>query len=513
MDNSRIAKNSLYLFFRMFLSMGVSLYTSRVILEALGVENYGIFNVVGGIVAFVSYINWGMSSSSQRFITFSIGKGDVKETRDTFSNSWGIHLVISIAIILLAETFGKWFFFDQLNIPEYSRSAAMIVYQVSIANTVIAILCIPFGSLIMAHERMSVYAYLSIIDVLFKLLICYLLTGSDSERLSYYALLLLATTIISSSMYIGYCLIKFPESHLHFKWKKGIMKKMVGFAGWSMVGCTASIAQGQGINLLLNLYGGPLLNAARGLAVQVQGAVNQFVGSFQGAVTPQIIKSYATNELSNMHILICNSAKYSFFLMALVSVPVMCNINEILSLWLVEIPPYTPQFLQIIMINALLGTLSGPLMKSADATGTIKKYHLVVGGSLLLVLPAAYIVLKIGLPVYSVFLVQTMFGCFSLYLRLRIVGKMINMPVSLFTRAVLAPVFKVSLPIAIFCYLMVYICPFDGVLRFLILLVSSFGFTVLTIWNMGMNVEERIKWKRKAKSVISRFLNNKRIRV
>lgn len=270
--------------------MLVSLYTSRIVLEALGVENYGIFNVVGGLVAFVSYINYGMSSASQRFITFSLGSDPPEVRRQVFFNSWGIHLIICGIILILAETLGLWFFFDQLNIPDGKMSAAFVVYQISIATTILAILTIPFSSLIMAYEKMSIYAYFTIVDVLLKLGICYLLVLSEGNKLELYAFLLLGTSVLGTLINVVYCWLKFPESHLNFKWKKSLIKKMTGFAGWSMVGCTASILQGQGMNLLLNIFGGPVLNASRGLAVQVQGAVNGLVGNFRDGCQPAIDK-------------------------------------------------------------------------------------------------------------------------------------------------------------------------------------------------------------------------------
>lgn len=512
LNKNRIAKNTFYLFIRMFITMCVSLYTSRIVLEALGVENYGIFNIAGGLVAFVSYINWGMSSASQRFIMYSLGADPPEMQRQVVSNSWGLHLIICGIILLLGETVGVWFFFNELVIPEDSLSSAFIIYQLSIGSTILAILTIPFTSLIMAHERMSVYAYMTILDVTFKLGICYLLFCSDGDRLILYGFLLFGTQVIYSLINWGYCVKHFPESHLNFKWKRSIMKKMTGFAGWSMVGCTASILQGQGMNILLNIFGGPVLNAARGLAVQVQGTVTGMVGNFQAAVVPQLIKSYASGRLNDMHSLIFSGSKYSFFLMFAISLPLMCNIHEVLSIWLTEVPEYTGIFLNLIMINSLIGTLSGPLMKSADSTGDIKKYHIVVGGSLLLVLPFAYLTLKIGLPVYYVFVVQTLFAVLSLYLRLWVLRPMISLKISAFCENVIWPIIRVVIPVTIIMVGTLYVLPSSGLVKFV--LSSTIGeVVVLTfIWRLGLKESERKQWAAKIKNILNKLFVRRWVR-
>lgn len=504
-DNTRIAKNTFYLFFRMLVTMGVSLYTSRLVLEALGVENYGIYNVVGGLVAFISYINWGMSSASVRFITFSLGDKENGRPNEVFNNSFGVHLLISAIIILLGETVGIWFFFNELNIPPDSYSGAFVAYQCSIAMTVISILTIPFNSLITAHEHMGVFAALTFVDVALKLGICYILGASSSDRLIAYSLLLLGTQVIYTIFNVVYCRIRFPESKITFRFKKKGMKQMGSFAGWSMVGCTASVAQGQGLNLLLNIYGGPLLNAARGLAVQVQSAVTTFVGSFQGAITPQIIKNYAAKDLTRMHTLIGYSSKYSYFLLFTITLPLLLNLHTVLGLWLKEVPADTQLFLTLIMILALVNVLSNPLMKSADATGKIKRYHLIVGGSMILVLPVAWLGLRLGLPPYSVFVVQIIFGAIGLWLRLYVLKDLISISVSSYCKAVVWPVVKVSVIAVALSLATTLLFPEEGLLRFAATGCASVAISIATIWTIGLDASERKMWSGKIRQIIHRI--------
>lgn len=493
----------------MLVLMVISLYTSRVVIDALGLEDYGIMNAVGGLVAFIGLINAGMSNATVRFITFSLGTDTPEETRKVFNNSLGVHAVICLILIIIGETIGLWFFFDQMNIPEARLNAAFVVYQLALVSTVLAIMVLPFNSLIMAHERMSIYAYVAIVDVVLKLLICYLISISPIDKLVTYGILLLVAGIIYALINIIYCYRNFPESHVTFRCQRRGMKRMTGFAGWSMVGCASSIISGQGINLLLNIFGGPILNAARGIAIQVQGVLSGFVGNFQAAVTPQIIKNYAANELTEMHKLVCFSSKYSFYILLFITLPIICNINTILHWWLKSVPEYCGIFLSLIMINSLIGVLSNSLMKSADATGDIRRYHLIVGGVRLLVLPTAYVLLKVGFAPESVFVIQMFFEIISLYLRLYVLKDQIHLSIKTFAANVLVPISKVTILSVFFTWIGWYLCPFDAFLRVAFITLWSCPITLFIIWKFGMNAVERVKWKGKIKQYVSKIFNRR----
>lgn len=313
-NNKRIAKNTLMLYIRMLFMMGVSLFTSRVILETLGVEDFGIYSVVGGIITMFAFINGGMVSATQRFITFEIGKGNVEKLKSVFSTSLQIHALISLIIILLGETVGLWFLYEKMVIPEARMDAAMWVYQCSIIACVVNIMSIPYNADIVAHEKMSAFAYISIVEVSLKLIIVYLLLLSPWDKLIVYAILLLLVQFSIRFVYSHYCHKHFEETNYKHQWNKPLLYEMISFAGWSFWGSLSVVLYTQGLNMLLNVFFGPVVNAARGIAVQVQSAVQQFTTNFQMALNPQITKNYAVGDLDQMHSLMFRSARFSFFL-------------------------------------------------------------------------------------------------------------------------------------------------------------------------------------------------------
>ena len=307
-NNKRIAKNTLLLYIRMLFLMAVSLYTSRVVLQALGVEDFGIYNVVGGVVAMFGFLNAAMSSSTQRYLTFELGRGDMSRLRTVFCTSVNIHALISLVIVLLAETIGLWFFYQKMIIPEERLNAAMWVYQFSVLSSVVMVMNVPYNASIVAHERMSAFAYISILEVLLKLLIVFLLQVVCWDRLAFYAFLVFLVQLGIRFIYGIYCRKHFKETAFRWLWDKVMFREMLSFAGWNLWGNCAGVAFTQGINLLLNMFFGPVVNAARGIAVQVQSAVQQFSLNFQTAVNPQITKSYAVQDYGYMHSLIFRSS-------------------------------------------------------------------------------------------------------------------------------------------------------------------------------------------------------------
>jgi O-antigen/teichoic acid export membrane protein len=313
-DSNRIAKNTIFLYFKMFLTMGVSLYTSRVVLNTLGVTDFGIYNVVGGVVMMFSFLNASMSSATHRFLSFELGKKDFVEFNKVFSTSLNIHAIIAFSILILAETIGLWFLNAHLNIPAERIGAASWVYQFSIFSLMVVILNVPYNATIIAHERMSAYAYISIIDVILQLIIVFILVCFGFDKLKLYAVLGFCASSISRILTKMYCKRNFYESKYRYFYDKSLYKTLLNYAGWNLFGNLAAVTFNQGINILLNIFFGPSINAARGIAYQVNGAVNGFVSNFQMAMSPQLVKSYAANERRYMHHLIIQGSNYSFFL-------------------------------------------------------------------------------------------------------------------------------------------------------------------------------------------------------
>ena len=405
-NNKRIAKNTLLLYFRMVFMMAVSLYTSRVVLNTLGVEDFGVYNVVGGVVAMFGFINGSMASATQRFITFALGRGDMGRLRTVFSTALQIHVLIAVLVVLLGETIGLWFMFTQMQIPADRMNAAFWVLQCAIASTVVMIVSVPYNADIIAHEKMSAFAYITILEAVLKLVIVYMLAVFPYDKLVLYAVLMLAVQLLIRFCYSGYCSRHFSESRYRHVRDMVLFKEMTGFAGWSMFGNLSFVLFGQGLNMLLNVFFGPVVNAARAISVQVQGAVQQFVVNFQMALNPQITKTYAKGELSEMHKLMFRSARFSFYLLFLLSLPVLFETDFVLTLWLKTVPENTVVFLRIMLCTSLISALANPLIVANQATGKVKRYQAVCGTILLLILPVSYVCLRLGCPAYSVFVVH-----------------------------------------------------------------------------------------------------------
>ena len=445
-DNKRIAKNTALLYVRMLFSMGVGLFTSRVILASLGVVDYGINNVVGGVVAMFGFLNAAMTTSTQRYLTFELGRGETGRLRLAFMTSLYIHIIIAVTVVLLAETVGLWFLKNKIVIPEGREIAAMYCYQFAILSTVVSILSYPFNAAIVSHEKMSAFAYISILDVILKLAVAYTLYMISFDKLIAYSTLMLSVQILMTSIYVIYCKRHFDETHFRRLWDIRLLKEMGSFAGWNMWGNIAYILFTQGINILLNMFFGPVVNAARGVAVQVQGAIMQFAGSFQTALNPQITKTYSQNDLENMHRLIFRSSKFTFFLLLCLSLPVILEADVILNVWLKEVPEYSAIFLRLMLCIAIIDSVANPLMVSAAATGKVKVYQSVVGGILLAIVPISYIVLKLGGNPYSVFIVHLCVCIIAFIVRLYIVKPLIKITIPDYVVNVITKCAAVAIP-------------------------------------------------------------------
>ena len=436
-SNTRIAKNTLALYFRMLLNMVVVFYTSRIVLDALGVEDYGIYNVVGGIVYLFTFLNTSMSSATQRFLTFEIGKkSDVNRMAKVFSTSLNIHVLISLAILILGETVGLYFLNAYMVIPHERIFAANWVYQCSVAACCVGIVALPFNAIIISYERMRVFAWISIFDVVLKLLIAYLLYLTAYDKLVVYSSLILLVSLITPLIYYSYCRKHFLECKFKIVKDKALFKEMCNFAGWNLIGNLAYMGFTQGINILLNVFFGPVVNAARGVAVQVQGAVGQFSRNFQMAVNPQITKKCAAGDLKGMHTLLYRSSKFSFFLLLTISLPVILQTEKILNWWLVDVPDHTVNFFRIIICISMIDVLSSPLNIASQATGNIKKFQMVEGSTLLLIVPIAYLMLKVYLVPEIVFVVHFIIAIIVQIFRVLLLKGMIGLVVGEYLRLV-----------------------------------------------------------------------------
>lgn len=500
-DNKRIAKNTLALYLRMIFILCVGLFTSRVVLNALGIEDYGIYNVVGGFVTMFTFLNGAMATATQRFITFDLANGSIERQQVTFSTALIIHFILAGIILLLAETVGLWFVINKLVVPDGRFAAAMVVYQVSILSCCISIISLPYNASIIAHEKMSAFAYISIMDVSLKLLVVYLLLVVEGDRLIYYAILLLLIQLLDRLIYGLYCTKHFPETKFKFVWDKHLIKEINNIAGWSLFGNLAGVGYTQGLNVLLNMFFGPAVNAARGIAITVQGVVSGFVANFQMALNPQITKTYATKDLNRMHQLIYASSKYSFFMLFLIVLPIIIEAQQILNLWLGVVPNHAVWFLRLTLCIMLIEALANPLMVSSQASGKVKVYQIVVGGTLLLIVPMAYLILKLGGVPESVFIIHLMVAMIAQAFRLIIIAKLIGMSTAEYVRKVILPILLVFSLANIIPWTLFYHLP-DTWLSLLSISILSIINTLIIIVYVGLSSTERQKVMCKVSNIL-----------
>ena len=393
-ENSRIARNTIFLYIRQFIVLAISLYTSRVVLNSLGATDYGLYNVVGGVIALFGFVTSALSNASSRYIAYSIGKNDKNEVNRTFGSFLTLYSCIAIFLLIIGETIGLWFVYNYLSIPEDRFTAAIWVYQFSILSAVLNLIYIPHSSLIIAHEKMSAFAYISIFDACIKLTIALLLSISPIDKLIFYAALILGGQLLVWSVYIIYCKKQFPESSAKMIIDRGLFKEICNYSGWILFSSLSYTTYTHGLNILINIFFGPIVNAARGIAVQIQSATQNFIVGFQTAMYPQIIKTYANKDFERMYKLLHTVCKGSFFLFFILSIPFLFKTSFILELWLKNVPDYTVAFTCCILVFSMLRSITNEINHAVQATGDIKKFQLVDGLMGLSVLPIAYIALK-----------------------------------------------------------------------------------------------------------------------
>lgn len=491
-NNKKIAKNTLLLYIRTLLIMLITLYTSRIVLNTLGISDYGIYNVVGGVIAMFSVISSSLSSSISRFITYELGHGNTDKLKRIFTTSVNIQIGISFIVFLLAEIIGVWFLNSKMNIPAERLIAANWVLQCALISFIINLISVPYNACIIAHEKMSAFAYISILEALLKLIIVYVLLISPYDKLITYAVLLVTVSLIIRIIYSWYCKRNFSESHYTFVYDRSLIKEMTGFAGWSFFGNTAYMLNIQGVDMLINVFFGVTLNAARGIATQVQNAVMQFVNNFTVAVNPQITKSYASGDTIYMNKLVCRGARFSYFLLFIFVVPIVCEADYILHLWLKTVPEYAPIFLRLTLFGSLMMSLGNSILTAISATGNIKKYQFWVTLIGCLVFPLTWIAFKLGLPPETAYIIFIFIYFLLIFIRIYIAKSIMGFPIRLYISDVMFRVILVSIISFILPILIIYNFE-SSFYRFCISFIISFISNIAIITIFGLENSERQK--------------------
>lgn len=492
-NTKRIAKNTLMLYVRMLFGMLVSLYTSRVVLQALGVEDYGIYNVVGGVVAMFSIISNSLSSSVSRFLTFELGKGNMEGLKRVFSTSLSIHVVLALAFILLGETLGLWFLNTHMTIPENRLSAANWVFHASVFTFVINLLSVPFSASIVSHERMSAFAYIGILDIILRLLIVLFIaySGWNFDRLIVYALLLVVVVCIMQAIYWSFCTRNFEECRFKLSLDSSYWKEMGSFAGCNFIGGSASLLKDQGVNILLNLFIGPVINAARGIANTVNNVLASFASNFMTALKPQITKSYAAGDYGYMVSLVERGSRFSYYILLLFALPMLFETEFVLTLWLKHYPEHTVNFVRLILIVTMCDILSNTLIILKAATGNVRNYQIVVGGMLLMNFPLSYFCLKVDFPPESTLVVALLVSIFCLILRLLFLRKIPGFSMKRYLCKVCGNVLIVTF-ISMILPLLLYKQMSDGIVRFFLICVLTTLCSSAAIYFVGCNKNEQM---------------------
>lgn len=502
-DSKRIAKNTMFLYFRMILIMGITLYTSRVVLEQLGVNDYGIYNVVGGIVTLFSLFSSALTGAITRFLTFELGRKD-GDVQRIFASSITILLFMGIAVAILAETGGTWFLNHKMQIAPERLGAAQWVLQCSIITFVVNTLAIPYNALIIAHEKMSAFAYISLVEAGLKLVVAFLLYLSIFDNLKTYAVLIATVAIIIRWCYSFYSSRHFKDGHFEIRFDKAIFRRILSFTGWTCIGGSASILNSQGVNMLLNVYWGTAINAARGLAVQVNTAVAQFSSNFMSAVNPQIIKNFASGNEDRMVSLVYQSSKYAFLLMYIIALPILIETDSILKIWLGSYPEYTSVFIRLVLIQSLIECVCLSLQTANQAIGKVKVYQIVAGGVLLLNFPISWVGLHLGLSPIWVYIVAIVVSSFGVLARLIVMRRISRISIRAFFYNVIFKCLLVGVLAAILPLFCLIYFP-HSILIFCFNVILSVFSVCVTSWGIALGKSEKQLFTSKLRN----FLNHK----
>ena len=487
----KLIRNTLYLYFRMFFSMLVGLYTTRLTLKALGVVDYGMYEVVGGVVGMSTIFTSSLTAAVGRFLTFEIGKGDTERIKKVYSTCLTINYVICVIIVFVAETIGVWFINAKMVIPEERLLAANIVLQFSILDFAIGLICGPMGALIIAHEKMSAFAYIGILSSLLRLFIVILLVLLPFDKAILLSVLGFMVSCGIRYIYVKYCKKHFDEYTHKLLYDIGLIKSMFGFAGWNFIGASSAILRDQGGNMLLNVFCGPELNAARGIGIMVNSKIEAFVDNYMTAMNPQITKSYATENYSYMHSLLLNGSRYSFYLMLFLSLPVLMQTHFILDIWLKDVPEHAVEFVQLFIIMSLSSLISRPLITASLATGKIRNYQIVVGGLQTLNFPIAYFALNMGAIPESIVIIAIIISHVCFFARVVMLKKMIKLEPWSFIKKVWFDTCVVILFACILPFLLKYFINNESFVSFIIVSITCMLSSSLSIFYIGLNSTER----------------------
>ncbi len=489
-NNKRIAKNTILLYVRLLFTMAVGLFTSRVVLNTLGINDYGTYNVVAGVVTMFSLFTGSLSTAISRFLTFTLGKGDNERLSLVFSTSMNVMIGMAVVVVLVAEFFGVWFLNSHLNIPHDRLLAANWVFQFSVLSFVLNMICIPYDAAIIAHERMSAFAYMSILDVTLKLIIVYMLYISPIDKLISYSFLLCCVGIIKRLIYGVYCTRNFDECHYHLVYDKSLLKEMTSFAGWNFFGSASFLLNNQGVNIITNIYFSVATNAARGVANQVEAIVRQFATNFTMAINPQITKSYASGNLDYTYNLICRSSKFSYLLLLFLSVPFFFEAETIMRLWLGVYPKEAPLFLRLTLIITMIDLLGNSPAIAAWATGNIKHYYIYVGTIVNIMFPLSWLLFAIGMPAYTSYLIGILVYFFTLITKIYIIKTLIGFSPRNYYSAVLIPIFITTMLSLLIPTLFYYLLQ-RTILNTILVVAVSLLWTMIMIFYTGLTKRER----------------------
>lgn len=490
-NSKRLAKNTLLLYFRMLFIMATSLYTSRIVLQTLGVEDFGIYNVVGGIVTMFSIISNSLCTSISRFITYELGKGDKKSIRQVFGNAVAIQIILACLILIFAETIGLWFLNNKMTIPVSRLDAAQWCFHLSLLTFVINLISVPYNAAIIAHENMKIFAYISIFESLSKLSVAIAIGFVSWDKLVIYAILLAAIAVIVRIVYGSYCRVHYEECRLNFSFGSTHFKNMFSFASWNFIGATAGLLRDHGGNILLNIFFGPVVNAARGISMQVNQAVYGFSQNFMTALNPQITKNFAQGNKDEVMKLIFWGSRISFYLLFFLALPILTNTEFVLKLWLKKVPDNAVFFVQLILIFSLIESVSTPLVAAQAASGKIKYYQIFVGGTILLCFPVSFLFLKEGYPPSTPFIVSIVIAIICLFIRPFFLKKMFGLKIKDFFRRVVLNVLFVSSFSSILPIYLKTIFSCDTLPSFLLLIATCFSSTLVSIGFIGCSKKER----------------------
>ena len=490
-NGQKLANNTLILYIRSFITLIINLFTSRILLQSLGIDNYGIYDVVGGFVAMFASVTGTLTSTTQRYINFELGKKETGDPKKIFGAAICVHLGLVLIIFVLFESVGLWILNTRLNIPIDRIFASNYVFQLSVFSFILNLLCTPYIAVIVAHEHMKAFAYIGLMDAILKLLISYLLYICPFDQLITYATLLCFVTACDQIIYIYYCKKHFAEARIGIVKDKNLYKSIFKFAGMNSLGSFAAILSNQGVNLILNIFFGVIANAARGIANQVQSAVMRFTSDFMTALNPQITKAYAANNIQYSMELCFKGAKFSFYIMLIFGLPIIIRSSDILHLWLGEYPLYADEFVQLTLLISMIGVLSTPLITEILATGNLTSTTWWIGLTRLLILPFIYIAFVLDAPPLFAYIIILVMDCLLLFIRLIILDSITKMPfLKTFCKDVLKYLFIVVLFCTIGSLILNSLIP-DSIIGLLIYLVSSVIYTSIMIFIWGITKSER----------------------